>query len=447
MNAPLKSNLFLLGIGGIGMSALAKFLSLKGHKLYGYDRNTSSITQSLVDIGISVITEENLSLLEPEFLNNETTDIIYTPAIPANSLLKTHFEENGFRLLKRSEVLEMATQNYITLAVAGTHGKTTTSAVLCYLLSVLGHNPNAFLGGIAKNFNNNFVAGNGPYCVVEADEFDRSFLRLHPYAAIITAMDPDHLDIYQNKDDFEKTFLQFSKQVSHHLLVKNGLPISNAKTYGWGEGDYQILNLTVAHNRYQFIWKGPGFSQEVVMHYPGRHNVENAIAAASLLHMLKLDEKELAGALAQFEGVKRRFEIQIPNANTVYVDDYAHHPEELKALLNSVRELYPEHKLTLVFQPHLFSRTRDFMAEFGRALALSDELFLLPIYPAREIPIPDITSERLLETVPMKNKQCLSSEDFLKKLETYSPQLLISAGAGDIDQLVEPILKKLSHVE
>jgi len=438
LSMKLNSHIYMLGIGGIGMSALAKYLLSRGYKVAGYDRVFSPITDSLVALGAQISIDSSVDQIPLEFKKRGSVTVVYTPAISKTQSLYSFFEESSFPLIKRSELLEHITQNSETWAVAGTHGKTTTSSILSHLAVELKVQPSAFLGGIPINYATNYIQGESNVCIVEADEFDRSSHRLYPHSAIITSMEPDHLDIYGTAEEFEEAFHQFSRQVSHTLIYNFGLPLKGI-SYGLKEGDHHIENLRIEDSNYFFDWIGPGFRQAVFMTYPGLHNIENAIAAAALCFSKGFDPKSIASAISTFKGVKRRFEYHIRSEKAVYIDDYAHHPGELKVLIESIRSLYPNRKLTLVFQPHLFSRTRDFIDGFASVLSLCDSLWLMPIYPAREEPIEGINSEALLERIICKEKRMVSASEIPFLIQKERPELLVSAGAGDIDRSIEPI--------
>jgi len=434
----LSKHIYMLGIGGIGMSALAKYLLSRGYRVAGYDRNFSAITGDLESLGAEITTSTLVEDIPAQYRDPKRLTVVYTPAISQSQSLFSFFKESDFTLLKRSELLELITRESETWAVAGTHGKTTTSSILSHLAVELGASPSAFLGGIPLNYGTNYIAGESSVCIVEADEFDRSFHRLYPNSAIITSMEPDHLDIYGTVKEFEAAFYQFSRQVSETLIYKEGLPFKGI-SYGLHEGDHHLENLRIEKGKYRFDWIGPGLKQEVHMSYPGLHNIENALAAATLCFTKGYASKDIAAAIATFKGVKRRFECHYMSEKGIFIDDYAHHPGELKVLIESLRSLFPERKLSLVFQPHLFSRTRDFMEEFASILSLCDSLWLMPIYPAREEPIEGISSEALLERVNCREKRMVSALELPELVQKMKPNLLVCAGAGDIDRSIEPI--------
>lgn len=451
---------YFLGIGGIGMSALARYFKAMGKDVSGYDKTQTKLTDEIIKEGINIHFEDNIKKIQPEILNfKDETIIIYTPAVPKDHSEYQFFNANGFNIKKRSEVLGMITQDTYTIAVAGTHGKTTTSTLIAHILKSSGVDCSAFLGGISLNYNTNLllnqkseISNPKSIVVVEADEYDRSFLTLHPSVAVITSVDADHLDIYGNKKEVEESYFLFSEQVKPEgtLIVKktvdNTLSIKRKKfTYSLtSNADYTAKNIVVKNGEYHYDIVYPqGEINNVVIGLPGKHNVENSVAAVAVAKSLEISDDSIKKALSSFKGVKRRFEYHIKNENLVYIDDYAHHPEELKACIKSVREMYPEKKITGIFQPHLFSRTRDFADEFARSLELLDELILMEIYPARELPMEGITSQWLLEKVNLKNKMVCAKKDLVSQVASANPEVIITLGAGDIDTFVTPIKNKL----
>ncbi len=457
MNA-LKADLnqfdraYFIGVGGIGMSAIARYFNTLGWQVAGYDKTKSPLTEQLAKEGIDTHYEDLGPSIPELFRDREKTLVVYTPAIPKNFGELLHVKHNEFAVLKRAEVLGMITRNSKALCVAGTHGKTTTSTMLAHILHSSHLKCNAFLGGIASNFNSNFVSNpTSPYTVIEADEFDRSFLQLSPFASIITSTDADHLDIYGDDNEFLEGFNSYTKRIAEEgFLIKHlnvEVEAQNSITYAIGEkADYTGSNLTFHEGHFQFDlshnnvhWKN------VQLGIPGIHNAENAIACIIMCLKLGLNESDIRYGLKTFTGVKRRFEYHLKTKNLVYIDDYAHHPTEISALIESIKLLYPNKKITGVFQPHLFSRTRDFFNEFGKQLSRLDELILLPIYPAREEPIPGITSESLLQIITCENKQVLSPTDAIKYIAEKEEGVILTIGAGDIDRIVEPIKIQLSQ--
>lgn len=439
--------IYFLGIGGIGMSALSRYFKSKGFVVNGYDRTQTQLTDKLVDEGIGVHFQD-LGIKVKDLVGEiNDTLIVLTPAIPCDMLELNWLKVSGYTILKRSEVLGVITQNSKGLCVAGTHGKTTTSTMLAHILTNTGHECNAFLGGISSNYNTNYLPSlTSDYTVIEADEFDRSFLRLSPFASVITSTDPDHLDIYGDEINFLEGFQQYANLIDKHgiLVLKKGLKlVSDAKinTYAINdEADFSGSNLRV-ENGYQVfdvafknnIW------HNVILGLPGIHNAENALACIAMCHFLGLTENEIRQGLKTFKGVKRRFEFHVRKDECIYIDDYAHHPTEINSLISSIRLLYPNLKITAVFQPHLFSRTKDFMEEFAIELAKVDELILMPIYPAREIPLEGITSEILKTKISHKNVSVLEHDEVLEKLKGEKKGVFLTVGAGDIDKLIFPL--------
>jgi UDP-N-acetylmuramate--alanine ligase len=441
---------YFLGIGGIGMSALAKYFLAEGFEVGGYDKTPSSITENLNELGAEIHFEDLGKNIPNKYSNKEETLVIRTPAVPVDFSELLFFQKHDFSLFKRSEILGILTRNYKGLGVAGTHGKTTTSCLLAHMLNESDLKCNAFLGGISSNFNTNYIGQpNAEYTVIEADEFDRSFLQLKPFASIITAMDADHLDIYGTVENFQKGFFDYAALIEPNgLLVSHyGLPISTeAEQYTYDVNndlaDFNITNLRFENEQFLFTVHGPNFIWEnVELGIPGIHNAENALACIILCLYLDLDEEIIRHGLKTFKGVKRRFDYHIRSNDLVYIDDYAHHPTEIKALLDSIELLYPNRKITGVFQPHLFTRTRDFFDGFVEQLSRLDECILLPIYPAREIPIEGITSDQLLEKITAPKKRLMSAVDIPAYTKSLSNTVLLTIGAGDIDRIVEPIKK------
>ncbi|MFM6946319.1 MAG: UDP-N-acetylmuramate--L-alanine ligase [Flavobacteriales bacterium] len=444
--------IYFIGIGGIGMSALARYFHFAGYKVAGYDKVESALTQTLCQEGIAVHYEDLHQQIPLPFTDPKTTLVVYTPAIKALGELD-YFRENQFEIYKRAEVLGAITRAFKALCVAGTHGKTTTSSMLAHLLSDIGEGCTAFLGGIASNFESNLVLhAQSPYAVVEADEFDRSFLQLSPFSAIITAADPDHLDIYGTPEAFKEGFRQFALRIDPNgiCLQKEGLNLATlcqSKTYALQSqtADYSAENLRF-ENGYQLadFRIGKQIWPSVALGLPGSHNVENALGCVALLLELGFNEHEIRAALQRFKGVKRRFEYHVRESNLIYIDDYAHHPQEIEVLLSSVKAMYPTLPVTGIFQPHLFSRTKDFAAKFAAQLSQLDHLILLPIYPARELPIPGVTSDWLCEMSTAPKKEVMQTNDVLAFAKNFKKGVLLTIGAGDIDRLVAPIQQYLS---
>ncbi len=444
---------YFIGIGGIGMSALARYFKALGWKVSGYDKTPSALTMQLEKEGISIHYEDRTFELEQEHENLENILFVYTPAIPKDFGELIFVKQHAPHVFKRSEVLGILTRQSKGLAVAGTHGKTTTSAMLANMLEHSDLKCNGFLGGIATNFNSNLVLHpKSEYTVVEADEFDRSFLKLSPFAAIITSTDPDHLDIYEDASHFLEGFQLFAKLVQQGgcLIKKAGLKFEGPAK----QITYAIEDKSAAYSGRQLRYENEKFYMDVQtpsrewlnveLGIPGIHNAENALACIAMGEFLGLSEAEIREGLRTFLGVKRRFEYQLKSQDLIYIDDYAHHPTEISALVHSVRMLYPGKKIIGAFQPHLFSRTRDFLDGFAKELSGLDEVILLPIYPARELPIPGITSELLLEKISIEAKQLLTSEEAIKYLGSKENGVLLTIGAGDIDRIVEPLRQALT---
>lgn len=451
------NNFYFIGIGGIGMSALARYFKSLGKNVAGYDRTSTLLTDELITEGINIHFEENVNLI-PKIYLIEDTLIVYTPAIPQSHEELSYFRNNKFLVKKRSEVLGLITENSFTIAVAGTHGKTTTSSIITHILKSANLNCTAFLGGITKNYNTNLILSHNKntsdksYTVVEADEYDRSFLMLQPNIGIITSMDADHLDIYGSKEQMETSYKAFADKISDKLIIKAGLDIKKEHvSYSIDKAaEYHTKNIKVINHQYIFDVQSPtSYMSDLTLGLPGIHNVENALAAVAVAQELDIKEEIIRPALLSYKGVKRRFDYQIQTESLVFLDDYAHHPEELKACIKSVRELYPTKKITGIFQPHLYTRTRDFAEEFAESLSILDELIMLDIYPARELPIEGVTSKMILDKVRCKNKKLLSKNQLLEELHKQKIEVLLTLGAGDIDQLVELIkeilIKKITN--
>jgi UDP-N-acetylmuramate--alanine ligase len=444
----LERHLYFIGIGGIGMSAIARYFHSQGRKVSGYDRTSTPLTQALESAGMEIHYEEDIDKIP-----TDVELVIYTPAVPAAHKELVYYREHGYNVVKRSDVLKIITEGSFNICVGGTHGKTTVSTMIAHILRDTGYGCNAFLGGIAANYGTNFWSNERNVCVVEADEYDRSFLKLVPDVAVITAMDPDHLDIYGTPEEVENAFIEFTQKLKPGgtLVSKYGLKrereLSADKhlTYSYDNtsADAYAANVKTHNGSYSFDVRGKDWMlDEIVLHMGGLHNLENMVAAITVAKQLKIDDDKIRAAVANFKGVRRRFEYRLKNEEHVLIDDYAHHPEELRALINGVKSLFDQ-KMTLVFQPHLFSRTNDLAKEFAAALDLADEVILLPIYPARELPVAGVTSELILNKMTLLNKQVLSKEDMKDWVAINKPGLVVIAGAGDIDALVEPVMKIL----
>lgn len=451
MKLEALNKLYFVGIGGIGMSALARYFAKRGCLVCGYDKTRTALTLALEEEGISIGYTDDAAVLPPAFERNDSDLlVVYTPAVPANSSILNYFKERDFTLKKRSEVLGLISAGQFCVAVAGTHGKTTTSSIIAHLLKSSGFDCTAFLGGIATNYNNNFLLGENDVVVVEADEYDRSFLTLHADIAVITSMDADHLDIYGDASHLEESFRLFAGQVKPGgtLFVKEGLPITGATSYSLTSGaEKRGLNVRIEGGSFVFDYADEEMElKDLRMLLPGRHNVENAVAAIAVALKLQIEPEKIRQALETFKGVKRRFEYIVRNNAHVYIDDYAHHPEELRACFQAVRELYREKKLTVIFQPHLFTRTRDFATEFAEVLSTADDLLLLDIYPARELPLEGIDSAWLLDKIQLESKLQCGKDAVLEQVKQKNPELLLTVGAGDVDTLVLPLKKLLGDV-
>ena len=448
MNLDTFENIYFIGIGGIGMSALARYFKAKNKRVSGYDKTPSDITTALIGIGIEIHFEDAVENVDSHFLNATNTLIVYTPAIPKNHNELTYFKNNDFVVLKRAAVLGLITENTHCLAVAGTHGKTTTTSILGHLLKVCDVPVTAFLGGISENYQSNLIVNGTDVTVVEADEFDRSFLTLSPDLACITSMDADHLDIYGNRKELEKSFKDFANKIKQNgkLFVKSGLPIDGI-TYGIEDtSDYSIVNIKIVNGTYVFDVKTPEtILENFKFNLPGRHNLSNALIALAMAAEFGCPHQQLAKALASYKGVKRRFSYHIKTDEVIYIDDYAHHPEEINAVHQAVREMYPGSQVLAIFQPHLFSRTRDFIDEFATSLSNFDEIILLDIYPARELPIQGVTSQWLLDKIQNKNKQLVKKADLISKIKESQAKIVLTIGAGDIGEEVKHIKQALMH--
>ena len=446
MNLNHIHNIYFIGIGGIGMSAIARFFKSQNKNVAGYDKTQTEITDSLEALGISVHFKDKMASVENSYLNKENTLVVYTPAIPKDHKQLNYFKSNGFKILKRSEILGIITVNTFCLAVAGTHGKTTTTSILGHLLKSCDVELTAFLGGISENYNSNLILNGSEVSVVEADEFDRSFLTLSPDMAAITSMDADHLDIYGDASQLVESFKDFTKKLKPNgkLFVKNGLPIQGI-TYGIeDDADYSIQHIKIENGTYVFDVKTPNTTlKNIEFNLPGRHNLSNALVALAMSVEYGLPTKQLAKALASYKGVKRRFSYHIKTDKIVFIDDYAHHPEEINAVHQAVREMYPEKKVLAVFQPHLFSRTQDFATQFAKSLSQFDQIILLDIYPARELPIEGVTSSWLLSLIENSNKKLVNKEDLISQIKQSNADVILTIGAGDIGAQVLKIKEAL----
>lgn len=439
----LADNIYFLGIGGIGMSALARYFYRKGCVVSGYDKTPSPLTRRLEEEGIAIHYEDN-----PDLIPEDVGLVIITPAIPSDSLELNYLRGRDLKIIKRAEVLGEISRRSKSVSVSGTHGKTTVTALITHLLNYSGRQISAFVGGIAKNIDSNVIIGDesDEFVVMEADEFDRSFLHLTPYISVVTSIDADHLDIYGDESQLVEAFNQFvEKTMPDGVVVYNSaLPIKTDRkclSYGFDDADVMPRDVRILNEMttFELVTKeGLSFGTYKMQLY-GKHNVMNAMAAIITCLQLGLGLQQIKEALAAFRGVQRRFDIRYRDERVCYIDDYAHHPEEIKATLKAVREIYPDRKMTLVFQPHLFTRTRDFMDGFAESLSLADSLLLMEIYPAREKPLQGITSSALLQKVSCREKQICQKEDLLSTIESLKPELIITMGAGDIDRFVPQI--------
>jgi len=437
--------IYFIGIGGIGMSALARdFLSRKV-SVSGYDRTPTPLTRELEAEGISIHYEERTDLIP-----QDADVVVYTPAIPAQHAELVYYREHNYTVVKRSDVLQWITESSFNICVGGTHGKTTVTSMTAHLLRHSGYGCNAFLGGIAANYGTNFWSSEKNVVVVEADEYDRSFLKLVPDVAVVTAMDPDHLDIYGTPEEVENAFVQFSQKLKPGgcLISKYGLPrqqdfhAEHQYTYSYSDRQADVFaeDVRVENGSYRFTVTAKNWQiKEVLLHMGGLHNIENTLVAVIIGKYLGIDDEKIKAAVADFKGVRRRFEYALKNDAHVLIDDYAHHPEELRALLSGVKSIFPEEKITLVFQPHLFSRTKDLAEAFAHSLDMADEVLLLPIYPARELPMEGVSSRLLLDKMTIAGKRALEKEEMKQWIQTNLPRLVVMAGAGDIDALVQPV--------
>lgn len=457
MNVNTLKAVYFIGAGGIGMSALVRYFLSKGKKVAGYDRTPSELTQKLNEEGAAIHYEENTALIPDDFKQPETTLIIYTPAIPANHQELTYFRENGFEIQKRAQVLGMLTRTERGMCVAGTHGKTTTSTMAAHLLHQSHVTCNAFLGGISKNYGTNLLLSDkSDLVVIEADEFDRSFHWLTPYATVITATDSDHLDIYGTHEAYVESFRKYTSLIrpDGYLIIKKGIDLQpdvqsgvTVYTYSNDEGDFHAENIRIANGEITFDFISPlGNIADIRLGVPVYVNIENGVAAMALAQIGGATAEEIRTAMATFQGVDRRFDFKIKNDRIVLLSDYAHHPAEIRQSVTSIRTLYPDKKITAIFQPHLYTRTRDFYKEFADSLSLLDEVILLDIYPAREQPIPGITSQLIYDNLRPGIEKCLcKKEDLLDLLKNKHLEVLITLGAGDIDNYIPQISELLKN--
>lgn len=451
MNINTIKSVYFIGAGGIGMSALVRYFLSKGKEVAGYDRTQSELTEELIKEGANIHYEENISLIPDSCKIKKDTLVIFTPAIPQTHKEFTYFKENGFEILKRAQVLGMITTTEKGLCVAGTHGKTTTSTLTAHLLHQSHIGCNAFLGGISKNYKTNLLLSEtSNYVVIEADEFDRSFHWLTPFATVITATDSDHLDIYGTREAYLESFNKYTSLIcpGGYLIAKKGIDLSpgvqegvKIYTYGITDGDFKAENIRIGNGEIVFDFISPfGNINDIKLGVPVYVNIENGIAAMALAQIAGVSNEEIKNAMPTFSGVDRRFDFKIKEDNLVFLSDYAHHPAEIRQSISSIKALYPDKKVTAVFQPHLYTRTRDFYKEFAKSLSLADEIILLDIYPARELPIEGVTSKLIYDNIQEgKVKTLCKKEELLDLLKKKEIEVLITLGAGDIDNMVPQI--------
>ncbi len=448
MNLNQIQNVFFIGIGGIGMSALARYFKYIGKNVSGYDKTPTILTNELIDSGIDIHFEDEINLIPKDYFIKNTL-VIITPAVPKNHSQWNYFLERNYQVKKRAEVLGIITKDTFCFAVAGTHGKTTTSSILGHILHESGADVTAFIGGIVENYNSNLIGSGKTVTVVEADEFDRSFLHLHPNIACVTSMDADHLDIYGTSDAIKESFTEFADKVEdkNKLFITSELPLSGVVVgVNQEEAVYNAFNIRIVDGSYVFDVKTPnGILKDFRFGLPGRHNLMNALMALAMAVNFGAPTVAIARALASFKGIRRRFSYQIKSENLVYIDDYAHHPTEINAVHQAVRELYPGKKVLAVFQPHLFSRTRDFVDDFAKSLSQFDEVYLMEIYPARELPMEGVTSEWLFSKIDNENKSIVSKEDLISMMVQNDAEVMVTIGAGDIGEMVQEIKNALNE--
>ena len=445
MNLNQIHNVYFIGIGGIGMSALARYFKAIGKTVSGYDKTETELTKEMQSGGIAIHFEDNINLIPKDFYQ-ENTLVIITPAVPKTHAEWNYFLERDFQLKKRAEVLGIITKDTFCFAVAGTHGKTTTSRILGHILNESGADVTAFIGGIVENYNSNLIGSGKTITVVEADEFDRSFLHLHPNIACITSTDADHLDIYGDKASIEASFREFAGKVAdkNKLFVARGLLLEGITVAVNEDADFKADNIRIVNSQYVFDVQTPTERlKDLRFGLPGKHNLTNALMALAMAKTFGISNEDIAKALFSFRGIKRRFSYQIKTADLVYIDDYAHHPTEINAVHQAVSELYPGQKVLAIFQPHLFSRTRDFADDFAKSLSDFDEVILLDIYPARELSIAGITSQWLMDKMTNTNKKLVLKPDLISTILASDAKIIITIGAGDIGEMVASIKKAL----
>jgi UDP-N-acetylmuramate--alanine ligase len=445
MNLNQIHNVYFIGIGGIGMSALARYFKAIGKNVSGYDKTPSMLTDELIASGIEIHFQDCIDLISKDY-NVENTLVIITPAVPVTHLQWNYFLERDYEVKKRAEVLGIITKDTFCFAVAGTHGKTTTSSILGHILFESGADVTAFVGGIVENYNSNLIGTGKTVTVVEADEFDRSFLHLHPNIACVTSMDADHLDIYGTSEEIEASFIAFANKVEdkNQLFITNELPIQGVTCAVNEEALYKAFNIRVGNGSYVFDVQTPTETiRNIAFGLPGKHNLMNALMALAMAKTFGTSSDAIVKALASFKGIRRRFSYQIKTQSLVYIDDYAHHPTEINAVYQAVRELYPEQKVLAVFQPHLYSRTKDFADDFAKSLSHFDEVVLLDIYPARELPMEGITSKWLMSKMTSENKKIVSKNDLISTILASDAKIIVTIGAGDLGEMVPSIKNAL----
>ncbi|TPD65639.1 UDP-N-acetylmuramate--L-alanine ligase [Flavobacterium microcysteis] len=445
MNLNQIHNVYFIGIGGIGMSALARYFKAIGKNVSGYDKTETELTKELEALGIEIHFEDSIALIPKDYYA-ENTLVIITPAVPKTHSEWNYFLEREYQVKKRAEVLGIITKDTFCFAVAGTHGKTTTSSILGHILYESGADVTAFLGGIVENYNSNLIGSGKTVTVVEADEFDRSFLHLYPDIACVTSMDADHLDIYGDTASIEASFVEFADKVKdkEKLFVVKDLPLEGISVAVNEEADYKAFNIRIENSAYVFDVQTPSeIIKDIRFNLPGKHNLTNALIALAMAYTYGTPTEAIAKALFTFKGVKRRFSYQIKEENLVYIDDYAHHPTEINAVHQAVSELYPEDKVLAIFQPHLFSRTKDFIDGFASSLSAFDEVILLDIYPARELPVEGVNSAWLLGKIDNPNKKLVSKDNLISEILKSDAKVVVTIGAGDIGELVKPIKQAL----
>lgn len=447
MNLAQIHNVYFIGIGGIGMSALARYFQFIGKNVAGYDKTATQLTDELIQNGLEIHFQDDVNLIDERYKNPTNTLVVVTPAVPKDHAEWNYFLSNGFTVKKRAEVLGIITKDTFCFAVAGTHGKTTTSSILGHILFQSGVDVTAFLGGIVENYNSNLIGSGKTVTVVEADEFDRSFLHLHPNLSCITSMDADHLDIYGDARAIEATFKEFAEKVpSNDLFIVKGLPLDGNTVAVNVGADYIAQNIRIENGFYVFDVQTPTETVEnIKFGLPGHHNLTNALLAFAMAKSYGVANNKIIAALASFKGVRRRFSFQIREEKLVYIDDYAHHPTEINAVHQAVRELYPNKKIVAAFQPHLFSRTKDFIDGFANSLSQFDEIVLLDIYPARELPMEGVTSSWLLSKINNPNKYLLTKDEMMDFFRKSNAEVYVTIGAGDIGELVKDIKKLLNE--